>query len=230
MEEDTSVRIEVQNFHEKPAGSILISKAPGHGSLECFPDKNEITQTDKHCGLSPSYFPNTDYSGEDRFHYFLLHENLTTISNDEYEVRIIIQPKPDNIKTQMDEAVMKSSDGFIHIPVLRNDKYVDKPDICMIRYHSVQDKSAEIKFKDVAQELGMDAVQSAVPSSPDCLFDHYDPSLKTWIKGSFCLPEQSAAQELPLITTMTGSWIFTMLVLMVMTNFGVTLVTVLFNL
>ena len=42
IEEDTSVRIEVQNFHEKHAGSILISKTPGHGSLECFPEKKKI--------------------------------------------------------------------------------------------------------------------------------------------------------------------------------------------
>ena len=191
IEEDTSVRIEVQNFHEKHAGSILISKTPGHGSLECFPEKKKIIQTDKHCSLTPSYRPNADYSGEDRFRYFLLHDNLTTISNDEYEVRVIIEPKADNIETQIDEAVMKSSDGFVHIPVLRNDKYVDKQDICMIQNHDVQHNSAEVKFKDIAQDLGMDAVQSAVPSSPDCLFDHYDPTLKTWIKGSFCLPEQS---------------------------------------
>lgn len=189
-DEDTDVKIAIQDFHEKPAASILISKPPGYGSLDC--EQNEATQTDEHCSLQPSYLPALDYSGEDGFRYFLLHENLSTVSNEEYEVRIIIRPKPDKIVAEMDEFSMKLSDGLIHIPVLKNDKYVDKPDVCMVQNHQVQDKNAEIKFKDIAQELGMDAVQSAVPSSPDCVFDQYDPTLKTWIKGSFCLPEQSA--------------------------------------
>ena len=189
-DEDTDVKIAIQDFHEKPAASILISKPPGYGSLDC--EQNEATQTDEHCSLQPSYLPALDYSGEDGFRYFLLHENLSTVSNEEYEVRIIIRPKPDKIVAEMDEVSMKLSDGLIHIPVLKNDKYVDKPDVCMVQNHQVQDKNAEIKFKDIAQELGMDAVQSAVPSIPDCVFDQYDPTLKTWIKGSFCLPEQSA--------------------------------------
>ena len=116
-----------------------------------------------------------------------MHDNLTTISNDEYEVRVIIEPKADNIETQIDEAVMKSSDGFVHIPVLRNDKYVDKQDICMIQNHDVQHNSAEVKFKDIAQDLGMDAVQSAVPSSPDCLFDHYESNTKNMDQGFILL-------------------------------------------
>ena len=191
-DEDISVKIAVQNFHQKPAASILISKPPGFGSLDCFPDKTEVTHTDEYCSLEPFYLPALDYSGEDAFRYFLLHKNLTTISNEEYEVRIIIRPNSDNILAGKDEVTMQLSGGFIHIPVLENDQYVDKPYTCMNKNPGVHDKSTEIKFKDIAEELGMDAVQSAIPSSPDCLFDHYDPTLKTWIKGSFCLPEQSA--------------------------------------
>jgi hypothetical protein len=107
-------------------------------------------------------------------------------------VQIIIQPKPDNIVAQTDEVSMELSHGFLHIPVLKNDLYVDKPDVCMLQNNEVQEKNSEIKFTNIAQELGMDAVQSAIPSSPDCIFDQYDPALKTWIKGAFCLPEQSA--------------------------------------
>lgn len=190
--EDTKVDIAIQDFHKRAAASILISTAPGHGSLDCFPDQTEVTQTDEHCSLHPSYLPSTDYSGEDSFHYFLLHENRTTVSNEEYELRIIIEPKADKIVAEIDEVSMNLCDGYIHIPVLKNDKHVDKADVCMIRDYHAQDNSAEIKFKDIAPELGMDAVQSAIPSSPDCLFDQFDPTLKTWIKGSFCLPEQSA--------------------------------------
>ena len=189
-DEDTNVKISIQDFHEKTAASILISGAPAYGSLNCFP--GEATQTDEHCSLHPSYLPAKDYSGEDRFLYFLLHKNHTIVSNVEYEVQIIIQPKPDNIVAQTDEVSMELSHGFLHIPVLKNDLYVDKPDVCMLQNNQVQEKNSEIKFTNIAQELGMDAVQSAIPSSPDCIFDQYDPALKTWIKGAFCLPEQSA--------------------------------------
>ena len=48
-------------------------------------------------------------------------------------------------------------------------------------------------FQDVAPVLGMDADQTIPPKAPDCLFDQYDPFLKIWIKGSFCLPDLSNA-------------------------------------
>lgn len=193
-EEDTEVNLQIQDFHKEVTlgPTMLITKPPAHGSLACTAGQKDIDQMDEHCSVTTSYLPAKDYSGEDRFKYFFLYENRTTASEDEYEVRFIIRPKPDGIVAKTDDVLMKKSDGFIHIPVLKNDKYIDNPDVCITKGHGRQDDGVEIKFKDIAPELGMDAVQSAIPSSPDCLFDHYDPTLKTWIKGSFCLPEQSA--------------------------------------
>lgn len=45
----------------------------------------------------------------------------------------------------------------------------------------------------MALELGMNAAHTIPAKAPDCLFDQYDPSLKIWIKGSFCLPDLSNA-------------------------------------
>lgn len=189
MEEDSQVDLNLLNFHNKPAFYILISKPPSYGSLICFPDEYH---TDKHCSLTPSYQPKPNYNGEDSFSYFLLHKNFSTISNEEYEMWIIIEPKTDKIVARLDEVSMKQWDEYIHIPVLKNDEYVDDPAICVNKDNTRVDGDIEIKFKDIAEELGMNEVQSAVPSSPDCIFDHFDPTLESWIKGSFCLPEQSA--------------------------------------
>lgn len=49
-----------------------------------------------------------------------------------------------------------------------------------------------MRFEDVAEKLGMTAIQQKPPKAPECLFDQYDPNLKIWIPGSFCIVELSS--------------------------------------
>ena len=49
-----------------------------------------------------------------------------------------------------------------------------------------------MKFEDIAVPLGMTAIQQKPPKAPECLFDQFDPRLKIWIPGSFCIVEISS--------------------------------------
>jgi hypothetical protein len=44
-------------------------------------------------------------------------------------------------------------------------------------------------FTNVAQELGLTPRQCNVRTSPNCLFDQWDPKLMKWDKGGFCMEE-----------------------------------------
>ena len=46
-----------------------------------------------------------------------------------------------------------------------------------------------VNFKNIAAEIGIVAKQAEVRTSPNCLFDQFDPVVKKWDSGGFCLQE-----------------------------------------
>ena len=72
------------------------------------------------------------------------------------------------------------------------DATASKPSVCSVPdrtpYAALQPQSAH--FTNVADEAGLgNARQCYIRTSPNCLFKQYDPKLKRWDKGGFCLEE-----------------------------------------
>ena len=72
------------------------------------------------------------------------------------------------------------------------DATASKPSICSVPdrtpYAALQPQNAH--FTNVADEAGLgNARQCYIRTSPNCLFKQYDPKLKRWDKGGFCLEE-----------------------------------------
>lgn len=160
----------------KIADKVYISQKPRHGV--CSSDTSSIDVEDNFCSVVTTYLPTADYSGEDTFNFFHLHENMTA-TTDEKVIRVIVRPKPGHVKAVTDYATMTTDDDHVRIGVLDNDVTKDNKDICITRYaRPIEDDSSQARFEDVAKTLGMTSVHAFPPKAPDCLFDQYDPKLK----------------------------------------------------
>jgi len=193
-EEDEPVTFDFLKYNHasvKLAPKIVIVKQPKHGAFATAPDGSLNVQNEM-CDAYATYIPNKDFSGEDVFVYSYLYENLTTTSDGALQARIIVRPKPDTIVAKSDEVTMTTEDGRIHIPVLQNDYSKDRSAVCITKDEKRYSEEKQGKFEDIAERLGMTAIMQKPPKAPDCLFDQFDPNLKIWIPGSFCIVEISA--------------------------------------
>ena len=101
-----------------------------------------------------------------------------TATDRNYFVRVIVKPKLNTVEAVSDHVTMTTDDDHVRIPVLQNDVFKDKVDVCIQKNMAAVDEEAEVRFEDVAPSLGMTSVQALPPKAPDCLFDQYDPKLK----------------------------------------------------
>ena len=163
-----------------------INLLPSHGSIQY--SGKLVKSKEKILSTVISYTPKPNYFGEDAFSYSLLCIN-TSIPDNEYLIRVILRPQIDPIQTQ-DDTVYTNSNGYVHIPINSNVQSVDDPDICMIKTNdSPNDQPHDVNFRNIAEDLGMTAVQAMISTSPNCLFDNWDLKHKRWIKGSFCMAD-----------------------------------------
>ena len=171
------MRIDFAKYNKdlKIANKVYISQKPKHGV--CSSETSGIDVEDNLCSVVTTYLPTADYSGEDTFNFFHLHENMTT-TTEEKVIRVIIRPKPGDVKAVTDYATMTTDDDHVRIAVLENDVTKDNVDVCITRYASANEDNRQARFENVAKKLGMTSNQALPPKAPDCLFDQYDPKLK----------------------------------------------------
>lgn len=193
-DEDEPVTFDFLKYNKasiKLAPKVAIVHQPKYGAFATASDGSLNVQNEL-CDAHATYIPNLDFSGEDVFVYSYLYENLTTTSDGELLARILVRPKSDTIMAQSDEVTMTTEDGHLHIPVLQNDYSKDRSAVCITKEEKHYSEDKQVKFEEIAEMLGMTAIQQKPPKAPDCLFDQFDPNLKIWIPGSFCIVEISS--------------------------------------
>ena len=179
-DEDQPIDVDFFAHHKTSqslASKVFISQSPKHGAFPCS-SAGQLDLERELCDSHTVYVPEPDYFGEDEFVYSLLHENLTTTADGKFMVRVVIRPKADPIAAAPDTVTMATTDGHVHIPVLKNDYSKDAWEVCLTKNHAPRSSAPEVTFEDVAPKLGLTSILQVPPKAPDCLFDNYDPNLK----------------------------------------------------